>query len=101
MNLPEARAGSWEDVCHQASKGQNAIFLPSALRSHPVLEKRIGNRAVGVVYNPNHDYNQYVPSIIPKRYDAFVWCDKTKAIHALPKIEPDLSELPNLYPWGV
>lgn len=99
MLLPPGRPGTLEDVCHRAGKGQNMIVLPNVLQQ-PVFEKRIGHRAVGVVYNPMRDSVQYVPSVLKNRYDAFVFVDTTQAVHAL-KIKADPTEVPETYPWGV
>lgn len=35
------------------------------------------------------------------RYDAFIHLDTTRALHALKTDEVDLTEIPDLYPWGV
>ncbi|WP_374679456.1 hypothetical protein [Hymenobacter sp. J193] len=40
-----------------------------------------------------------MPSIIPERYDAFLFIDQTQALHALPT-HPDEHTPPNMYPWG-
>jgi erythromycin esterase len=36
------------------------------------------------VYNPNREAGNYVPSDLPNRYDAFIFIDKTQALHPLP-----------------
>jgi len=43
--------------------------------------KPIGHRAIGVTYNPSAErlYN-YVPSILPLRYDALVFIKRTNAL---------------------
>ena len=43
----------------------------------------MGNRAVGVVYNPRGDKRQFVPTIIPMRYDALFFFKKTTALRLL------------------
>ena len=35
------------------------------------------------------------------RYDAFVYLDMTRAVHAVKPEAVDLTEIPDLYPWGV
>lgn len=75
--------------------------LLADLRQQPGLAQPIGHRAIGVVYRPEFEqYGNYVPSIIPDRYDAFLYLDKTKALHPLPT-EPSRHTPPDLYPWGV
>ena len=40
-----------------------------------------GHRAVGVVYNPEREqFGNYVPTILPRRYDAFIFIDETRAL---------------------
>ncbi|KFZ30418.1 protein-L-isoaspartate O-methyltransferase [Pseudidiomarina salinarum] len=99
MNLPAAREGSWEDICHQAGK---QFFLHSEdLQSNPGLERRIPHRAVGVVYNPRHErYGNYVPTVIPKRYDHFVFFDESQALHHI-DITADTVKIPDTYPHGL
>jgi erythromycin esterase len=47
-----------------------------------------GHRAIGVVCQPDlESYGNYVPTILQKRYDAFLYIDKTEALHPL-HIEP-------------
>ena len=45
--------------------------------------KVMGNRAVGVVYNPRKDKRQFVPTVIPLRYDALFFFKKTTALRVL------------------
>jgi erythromycin esterase-like protein len=66
----------------------------------PLDGKRIGHRAIGVVYRPAYEYyGNYVPSILPQRYDAFLFIDKTKALHPL-HITPGDMHMPDTYPFG-
>jgi hypothetical protein len=53
-----------KDVCHRAGKGQDIYVDTSALRTNPLFHKRIGHRAVGVVFNPKSELYNYVPSMI-------------------------------------
>jgi erythromycin esterase len=61
----------------------------------------LGHRAIGVVYNPEYEsYGNYVPTIMPLRYDAFIYADETSALHPL-HISPNGNEVPETYPFGV
>ena len=66
------------------------------------LRSQIGHRAIGVVYDPDYEhYGNYVPSVIPNRYDAFLFVDETRALHPL-HLEPhNQGEPPETYPWNV
>ncbi|GEO07656.1 erythromycin esterase family protein [Segetibacter aerophilus] len=97
MPVPAAPAGSWEGYLHSISPA-NKILLSSELRSNGSLQNSIGHRAIGVVYNPNNEQGNYVPSIIPKRYDAFVFIDQTSALHPIPIQQQN--EPPDTYPSG-
>jgi erythromycin esterase-like protein len=100
MRVPEARRSSWEYTLHQQLQGDNALLFSSELRGHPLLEKPMGHRAIGVVYRPEFEqFGNYVPTLIPERYDAFLFLDQTRALHALPTQE-DTHTPPDLYPWN-
>jgi erythromycin esterase len=54
-----------------------------------------------VVYDPKFEsLGNYVPTVLPKRYDAFMYIDETKALHPL-HIQPEELNPPDLYPWGI
>jgi erythromycin esterase len=99
MEVPEGRPGSWEDVLHQAGSDQILIFDQEKLSDE--FQRVRGHRAIGVVYHPQlESRGNYVPTILPKRYDAFMYIDETEALHPL-HIEPEEINPPDLYPWGV
>lgn len=63
------------------------------------MEKHLGHRAIGVVYNSQYEqYGNYVPTIMPLRYDAFIYLDETGAIHPL-HITPDGKQMPETFPF--
>jgi erythromycin esterase-like protein len=99
MQVPEAREGSWEDVLHQAGGDQLVLFDQDNISDE--IKKPRGQRAIGVVYHAEAEsYGNYVPTILPKRYDAFLYIDETEALHPL-HIEPEELKSPDTYPWGV
>lgn len=100
MPVPEAREGSWEALLHEQST-TNRYFLSSDLKKSKRLQRAIPHRAIGVVYHPERErYGNYVPSIIPERYDAFIYLDKTQALHPI-KITEKSQKIPETYPWNV
>jgi erythromycin esterase len=101
MDIPQARAGSWEQVLHTAGPGDKLIDLHGVPASASFHTPR-GHRAIGVVYDPEYEHwGNYVPTVLPQRYDAFLYVDKTRALHPL-HIEPRAAaEPPETYPWGV
>jgi erythromycin esterase len=100
MPVPEARRNSWEYLLHQQLEGDNALLFSRELRAVPTLRESVGHRAIGVVYRPEvEQLGNYVPSLIPERYDAFLFLDHTRALHPL-GTEPQENVPPDLYPWG-
>lgn len=101
MNVPPAQKGSWENLVHQAFPEGNKLFLMDDFLDDVFLEHHIGHRAIGVVYNPEHEhYGNYVPTIMPLRYDAFIYLNHTQALKPL-HILPHGNEVPETYPFSV
>jgi erythromycin esterase len=107
MNVPDGRPGSWEDVLHRAHnsaegrRGKNRVLIFDRETTSDEFQKIRGHRAIGVVYDPEFESRgNYVPTVLPKRYDAFMYIDKTQALHPL-HIEPQEIDPPDLYPWGL
>lgn len=101
IKVPEAVEGSWEHAFHLASNGKNRLLLLDKLKEEKSVSSYIGHRAIGVVYNPEHErFGNYVPTILPKRYDAFIFLDETTALHPI-HIVPDGDQIPETYPFGM
>lgn len=102
MHVPPSRPGSWEDVLHQAC-GVDQLFLFDALRGSDALMEERGHRAIGVVYHPHYEhYGNYVPTVLPRRYDAFLYLEKTNALRPLHDVKAlHDKELPETYPSGM
>lgn len=96
MVLPKAKPGSWEHFLHVAG-AYDKLLLTKDIKG---LKSTIGHRAVGVVFDPDYEFGNYVPSNITSRYEAFIFLNKTRALHSL-HIEPDGLQMPETYPWGV
>lgn len=100
MNVPPASEGSWEHIMHMAGGGKDKLLMLDKLKNIEQLGSHIGHRAIGVVYHPEREkYGNYVPSILPMRYDAFLFIDESKALHPL-HITPDGKQIPETYPFG-
>jgi erythromycin esterase-like protein len=100
MTVPEARAGSWEDLLHRAGAGDKLLIFDKPL-GDGWLEWR-GHRAIGVVYRPQYErHGNYVPTVLPRRYDALLYIDKTEALRPLHLREADETEVPETYPFAV
>ncbi len=100
MKMPPAIKDSWEYLLHKAG-AQDKLLLMDDFMNDTFMESHIGHRAIGVVYNPEYEkYGNYVPSILPFRYDAFIYIDETNALNPL-HIQPDGHQVPETYPFGV
>jgi erythromycin esterase-like protein len=100
MRLPPARVGSWEDILHQADSS-NKLLLLEQVRNRDEFNTERGHRAIGVVYHPEYEqFGNYVPTVLPQRYDAFCYIDETRALHPL-HTQPAMEKIPETYPWGV
>jgi erythromycin esterase-like protein len=102
MVIPPGRPGSWGDVLHRAGAEDRLLLLDEARANDDFLEER-GHRAIGVVYHPdNEQYGNYVPSVLPLRYDAFLFLNETRALQPLHEVRAGAEgELPETYPSGV
>jgi erythromycin esterase len=99
--MPAARKGSWEYLLHSAGKESKLLLMNDFAGNDMFMENHIDHRAIGVVYNPMYEqYGNYVPTILPLRYDAFIFIDETRALFPL-HIEPDGLQVPETYPFGV
>ncbi len=100
MPMPPARDNSWEYFLHHA-RPKDKLIITKDLRKGISVEKYLDHRAIGVVYNSrNEQQANYVPSIIPDRYDAFLFFDKTMALHPV-GVGTDTRKTAETYPWGI
>jgi erythromycin esterase-like protein len=99
VEVPEAKEGSWEYLLHEAGTENKLLFMDDFSETL-FKDKRLGHRAIGVVYRPAYEsYGNYVPSVLPRRYDAFIFINKTKAVHPL-HLTPYETQMPDTYPFG-
>lgn len=83
MRIPRAVTGSMEYLSNRTGKDRFLLIFDDDDRTHHSFSQVLGHRAVGVVYDPNNDHRQFVPSIIPLRYDAFIFFRETNALNPL------------------
>ena len=79
MDVPAAQPNTWEDILHRASPSSKLLLLndlgePDGERNS--FFARRGHRAIGVVYHPQREAGNYVPTVLPRRYDAFLYLDR-------------------------
>jgi erythromycin esterase-like protein len=101
MPVPPARPGSWEDVLHRIAPENRLLIFNRDAPSEAMLQPR-GHRAIGVVYRPKYEMlGNYVPTVLPRRYDAFLYLDETSALHPLHLPVETGREVPETFPTGV
>jgi erythromycin esterase len=101
MDLAVPPEDSWEALLHEARPADQFLISADLLDNAALAEHHIGHRAIGVVYHSHLEkYGNYVPSILPLRYDAFVYFDATRALHPMP-VGVDKTQIPETFPFGV
>lgn len=97
MVVPPAVPGSIEHNLHYHAATDKLILL-----NRDSWRKRLGEykpqRAIGVIYNPENEKSNYVPTLMPYRYDALIYIDHSSALHPL-YMEPYGNEIPETYPF--
>lgn len=79
MEVSAAVPNSFEAMLHRDS-AINKIILSKDIRDNRLFKHWVINRAMGVVNEPRQ-LGTSVNSLIPKRYDAFIYIDHMTAIH--------------------
>ena len=103
MRVPPAREASFEHALHDAETS-DALLLFNESENGGIegLDEPIGHRAIGVVYDPHNErWGNYVPTIVPKRYDAFVYIEESSGVDALHMPVLVDGEPPETFPSGM
>lgn len=82
MTIPKAISSSVEAELNKFDMDSFYLLFDERDREDKGLKAK-GHRAVGVVYNPQGDRRQFVPTIVPLRYDALIFFKETTALHVL------------------
>ncbi len=81
MQVPQAMENSFGDLFYRT--GISELFLVFDEHVPESLYEIRGHRAKGVVYNPHQERGNYVPTILPQRYDAFIFIEETGPLSPL------------------
>ncbi len=81
MQVPEAMNESYEYLLESLGL-ESEIIVFNETTPQELFEAR-GHRAIGVVYNPLNEQGNYVGTILPYRYDAFIFFKETSALKLL------------------
>jgi erythromycin esterase-like protein len=83
MPVPPARNGSLESMLHGLVGEDSLIVVPRGGRPE-WLDRRLDHRAIGVVYRPERErWGNYVPTVVGRRYDAFLFLEDTSPLRPL------------------
>lgn len=82
MPVPPPRVGSLEALLG-ASGLASALFVPEDAPGSEWSTALRGHRAIGVVYDPDRDQRNFVPTRVGQRYDALCWFTRTSALEPL------------------
>ncbi len=84
MNVPEAHRDSYEYLLNKVGYDNFMLIFDDQDREHEELMIERGHRAIGVVYNPEREVpGNYVVTLLPERYDAFIFFEKTRALNPI------------------
>ncbi len=80
MNIPQGMEGSYEHIFGSLEMDRFYLIFDEDDREKELLREFRGHRAIGVVYHPAHERGNYVPTILPERYDAFIFIRETEEL---------------------
>jgi erythromycin esterase len=99
MRVPAARPKSFEAEMEAAGTGDSLLIFDGNI---PELDEPIGHRAIGVVYDPDHErWGNYVPTVMNGRYDAFIYVEESRALDPLHMPVETEGLIPETYPSGM
>ena len=80
MRIPKGIPGSYEHMFGNFDQEQFYIIFDAEDRTHPAMNEFKGHRAIGVIYDPLQESGNYVPTILPQRYDALIFIRNTNPL---------------------
>jgi erythromycin esterase len=83
MRVPAGRDGSHESLLHHAL-GRPALLDFGDRDAHAWPSVVAPHRAIGVIYHPDREAGNYVPTVMGSRYDALLWLEDTTGLVPLP-----------------
>ncbi|GAA4391135.1 hypothetical protein GCM10023088_67970 [Actinomadura verrucosospora] len=83
MQVPPPAHGSLEQVLAESELHRAMFVVPPEREKPDFFTGTLGHRAIGVVYDPDRDSRQYVPTRLADRYDALGWFRATSALQPL------------------
>jgi len=82
METPQAQSNSWEATLAEFNEEQfYLLFNHSDINS--LLQNPVSHRAIGVIYQPEQEQGNYVNTVMPERYSAFIFIRETDILDVL------------------
>lgn len=100
MEVPPAITNSVEAFLHDDSAENKLLIFNEKSDIKEQYKDWLKHRAIGVGYHPSGERGNYVPTKLSSRYDAFLYLDKTKALHPL-GLKPSGHKTPETFPFGI
>lgn len=97
---------SYEHLMHATGLGSFALDLREG-RCDPELRRALmrkrQERFIGVVYRPDTErQSHYIPAVLPRQFDGFVWFDESTAVKAMETHQPENPpEYDETWPFGL
>lgn len=97
IELPPAVYESWESVLHSFGQRNRMLLFSQTEKRASFFAEMNSHRAIGVIFDPNVEFGNYLQAALGDSYDSFLFIDTTSALHPLP-VEPKPGEIPGTYP---
>ena len=81
MDIPPGMSGSLEALLN--TRFPDGAFLRTGAAPQSARNDTIPHRAIGVIYHPQNEAGNYVPTRPAERYDAMIFIPETKALRPL------------------
>lgn len=81
MTIPLPVENSME--AHMLRLGDSPAYWIMQEPMPAVFMRKIGHRAIGVLFHPERERHNYVPTIFPMRYDGFIFLPRSNALTPL------------------
>ncbi|MBM9538246.1 erythromycin esterase family protein [Desulfobulbus alkaliphilus] len=84
MEVPRGMPGSLEAKLNATGLEKFYLLFDEDDRAPTgAFLKPLGHRAIGVVYNPRNEQGNYVPTVVPERYDMLIFIRETDTVTPL------------------
>ena len=83
MTMQKPDSGSYEDLLNSINKDKFYFIFDRQDRNNPLMREARSHRAIGVVYDEGDESKNYIPTLLPWRYDGFIFIKSTNPLKSL------------------